>query len=340
MNRIDSAVQKAARLMEKGEVFILTGHERPDGDAAGSVLGLGDALTSHGKQVMMFASDELANSLSFLPGSSRIQRRLPDNLPQDYILVLLDCNEEDRVGEYGPRLVKEASSVIILDHHLGEGFCKELSQPCVSVIDTKACATAEICLRLMKVLNWEVTKKIATCFYTAIVTDTGGFRYSNTSSTTFKIARQLVLAGADPYEIALNCFESKPLAKLKLLGLALETLETFYNGRVSVMLLTPDMFALCGAKESETDDFVSYARGIDTVEVAILIKEVKSGRISVSLRSKHSVNVAELAGRFGGGGHFNAAGFKTTGDPLKIKEKVVALAGEYLIEKVSATSKD
>ncbi len=320
--------------MAKGESFVLAGHERPDGDAAGSVLGLGLALSSRGKEVFLFASDEISSSLAFLPGSSRFQTRLPENLAgNDYTLVMLDCNEASRLGSHGDELVSRASSVVILDHHLGRGICRELQKPCVSVIDTTACATAEICLRLMKGLEWEITREIAICFYTGVVTDTGGFRYSNTSAATFQIARELVNAGADPYEIALSCFESKPLSKLKLLGLALETLEVSYEGRVSVMLLTPDMFALCGAREAETDDFVSYARGIDTVEVAVLIKEVKPGQVSVSLRSKHFVNVAELAGRFGGGGHFNAAGFKTTGDPWKVKEEVLALAGKYIMEK-------
>lgn len=333
MKKIERSLKKAAAFMEAGQLFILTGHERPDGDAAGSVLGLGEALSSQGREVFMFASEELSHSLSFMPGASRFRNVLPDNLSREYTLVMLDCHEARRVGEQGERLVRNASSVIILDHHLGDGFCSELSTPCVSVIDTKACASGEICLRLLKILGWEITRNIATCFYTAVITDTGGFRYSNTSSRTFEIARELVLAGADPYEISLNCFESRPLSKLKFLGLALETLEVFYNGRISLMVLTPEMFTMCGARESETDDFVSYARGIDTVEVAILIKETKPGRISVSLRSKHFVNVADLAGRFGGGGHFNAAGFKTTGDPGEVKKKVVALAGEYLLNK-------
>jgi len=145
-----------------------------------------------------------------------------------------------------------------------------------------------------------------------------------------EIAKELVLAGADPFKIAMYCFDSKPVSKLKLLGLAIETIEVFYEGRLSVMLLTPDMFSICNSSESETDDFVSYARSIDTVEIAALIKEFKPGRISVSLRSKRYVNVADLAGRFGGGGHFNAAGFKTTGAAQDIKKEVVAAVGEYL----------
>ncbi len=335
MTKLEGPLREAAKFMERGSSFLLAGHERPDGDAAGSVLGLGSALSGMGKEVFLYASEEIPRSLAFLPGASKLQTELPGDLLREYTLVMLDCNEVSRLGKHGHRLVKAASSVVILDHHLGTGICGQLPMPCVSVIDTRACATSEICLRLLRGLEWEISKDIATCLYTGVVTDTGGFRYSNTSADTFMIARQLVLAGADPYEIALNCFESRPVSKLKLLGLALETLEVLYHGRVSVMLLTPEMFALSGARETETDDFVSYARGIDTVEVAVLIKEVKPGNISVSLRSKHFVNVAEIAGRFGGGGHFNAAGFKTTGDPWKIKEEVLAIAAEYLFRKAS-----
>ena len=333
--KLERSLQEAAEFIARGNSFVLAGHERPDGDAAGSVLGLGRALSSRGKDVFLFASEEISHSLAFLPGSSMLRTRLPENLAGEYTLVMLDCNEVSRLGNQGDRLVGGAASLVILDHHLGGGICPEFPGPCVSVIDTGACATAEICLRLLKGLKWEISREIATCFYTGVLTDTGGFRYSNTSARTFQIARELVMAGADPYEIALSCFESKPLSKLKLLGLALETLEVFYDGRVSVMVLTPEMFAICGAREVETDDFVSYARGIDGVEVAVLIKEVKPGHVSVSLRSKHFVNVAELAGRFGGGGHFNAAGFKTAGDPWKVKEEVLALAGEFLLEKAS-----
>ncbi len=324
------SLNKAAELVDAGNDFILAGHEKPDGDALGSVLGLGKALASHGRNVMPCAFGGIADSLSFLPGFAGVHTVLPDKLPSGFTLLMLDCHEAERLGEHGERLVEEAASLVILDHHLGEGFCSEYPGPCASVIDTRACSTAEICMRLIDVLGWKISSDMATCFYTAVLTDTGGFRYSNTSRRTFEIAGQLVDAGADPYHIALKCFESMSISKLKLLGLALETLELFFDGRVSVMLLTPDMFELCGARESDTEEFVSYARGIDSVEVAILVKEARAGMVSVSLRSKRFVNVAEIAARFGGGGHFNAAGFKITGNPVDIKQEVAALVGEYL----------
>ncbi|NPA95259.1 MAG: bifunctional oligoribonuclease/PAP phosphatase NrnA [Thermodesulfobacteria bacterium] len=330
MKKTSSRLKEVADLVTSAERFLITAHERPDGDAIGSILAMGSLLKEHGKDVVMYTQDEVPSGLSFLPGVTSIEHSVPDWSANSFCLVVLDCNEIERVGEEGPGLLAKCQSSIILDHHLGEGFCNGVTKPCCSVIDTSASATGQICYELFMELGWNITKDVATCIYAAILTDTGGFRYSNTNGRTFELARELVEAGADPYGVALSCFESKPLSKLKLLGLALETLEVYYNGLLSIMTLTPEMFELCGSKESETDDFVSYARAIDTVEMAALIKEAKPGTVSVSLRSKRFVNVAELAGRFGGGGHFNAAGFRVSGNPLDVKERLIELAGQYL----------
>ncbi len=330
MKKSEGLMKEAANLLSSRERFLITAHERPDGDAVGSILAMGRMLSGHGKDYSLYTQDEVPASLAFLPGVSEIVHELPDWEPGSFCLLVLDCNEIDRVGRDGERALERCESALILDHHLGKGFCEDISCPCVSVIDTSACATASLCFELFRELGWSIDKDVATCIYTAVLTDTGGFRYSNTSVRTFELARDLVLAGADPYDIALKCFESRPLSKLKLLGLALETLEVYYSGLLSIMIITPEMFELCGAKEAETDDFVSYARSLDTAEVAVLIKEAKPGVVSVSLRSKRFVNVAEVAGRFGGGGHFNAAGFRLAGNPKEVKERLVEVIGSYL----------
>ncbi len=332
MNKVEfkNQLKAASELIKNGDLFIVTAHERPDGDALGSMLALGHGLKEAGKEFILYSGDELPKGLSFMPGTSMLTSNIPEKLTNDFVLVLLDCHEPERPGDMGQELFKKAASVLILDHHLGEGPCDGEERTCISIIDPSKCATAQICFELFKELSWPISKEMASCIYTAVLTDTGGFRYSNTKEDTFELAKELVSLGANPYEIALSCFETKPLTKLKLLGLALETLEVHFKGLLSIMTLTPQMFELCGSKESETDDFVSYARAIDTVEVAILIKETKPGLVSVSLRSKRFVNVAEMASHFGGGGHFNAAGFKVEGNPKEIKKQVIALAGTYL----------
>ena len=330
MKRNESRMKEAVDLLSSRQRFLVTAHERPDGDAVGSILAMGHTLKGHGKDYILYTQDEVPASLAFLPGVSEIVHELPDWEPGSFCLLVLDCNEIERVGKEGERALSMCESAVILDHHLGQGFCDSVTVPCASVIDTKACATASLCFELFRDLGWPVSKEAATCIYTAVLTDTGGFRYSNTSVRTFELARELVLAGADPYDIALKCFESRPLSKLKLLGLALETLKVYYNGLLSIMIITPEMFELCGAREAETDDFVSYARSLDTVEVAALIKEAKPGVVSVSLLSKRFVNVAEVAGKFGGGGHFNAAGFRLTGNPNDVRDELIKVIGTYL----------
>ncbi len=323
-------MRNVADLLSSRDKFIVTAHERPDGDAVGSILAMGHMLRRNQKEAVLYTQDEVPSGLLFLPGASKIVHEVPSWKPGSFCLVVLDCNEIERTGQQGLQVLANCESVVILDHHIGRGFCSNLSKPCASIIDTSACATASLCFQVFKYLGWEITKDVATCIYTAVLTDTGGFRYSNTSVRTFDLAKELVKAGADPYDIALRCFESRPLSKLKLLGLALETLEVYYNGLLSIMILTPEMFEMCGAKESDTDDFVSYARSLDTVEIAVLIKEASPGFVSVSLRSKRFVNVAKLASNFGGGGHFNAAGFRMSGNPHEIKEKLIEIAGSYL----------
>ncbi len=330
MKRENDKLSQIAEVFLNTNNFIVTAHERPDGDAVGSMLAVGHALKDQGKSVLLYAKDEIPKGLEFLPGSKMIENNLPDSFINNYCLLLLDCHEIDRPGPEGVRLFKNADKALVIDHHLGNGPCNSLDIPCYALIDSTACATAELCFYLFKHLNWQITKEIATCLYTAVLTDTGGFRYSNTNTETFELAKALVDSGADPYEIALNCFESKPYSKLKLLGLALDTLEVYYDGRLAIMSVTQEMFDRCGANESETDDFVSYARTIDTVEMAVLVKEARPGLVSVSLRSKKYVNVAEIANKFGGGGHFNAAGFRVNSTPEEVKKQIVAIAKEYL----------
>ncbi len=330
MKRNEDSIKEVAALLSSRDRFVVTAHERPDGDAVGSILAMGHMLKRNHKDTVLYTQDEVPSSLSFLPGASKIVHELPRWKPGSFCLVVLDCNEIERIGQQGAKALADCESVVILDHHLGKGFCSALTKPCASIIDTSACATASLCFQVFKDLGWPITQEVATCIYTAVLTDTGGFRYSNTSVRTFDLAKELVEAGADPYDIALRCFESRPLSKLKLLGLALETLEVYYNGLLSIMILTPEMFEMCGAMEAETDDFVSYARSLDTVEIAALIKEARPGFVSVSLRSKRFVNVAELASNFGGGGHFNAAGFRMPGNPYEVKDKLIELAGSYL----------
>ena len=316
-----SALQEA---VEASERFVLTCHVKPDGDALGSVLGLGLALGEMGREVTFFVHGKVPGSLGFLPGSESIVGELPDPLPNHTTLVILDCNEPGRIGPEHSRLIEQARKVLVLDHHVMAGDVPIRHPRCVAYVDPGVFATGALVFRLLCRMGWPVSKAVATNLYTAILTDTGCFRHSNTTEAAFEMAKELVSRGADPYYIAQRLYQSYPQRRLELLGLVLRTLEVRCHGRVAVLQATPEMFHVTGAVEEDAEDFVGYARSIDTVELAVFIREVHADRVSVSLRSKNQVDVAELARKFGGGGHVRAAGFKLSGTASEARESLLA----------------
>ena len=189
-------------------------------------------------------------------------------------------------------------------------------------IDPSACATAEMIFRLGIAAGVTITPEIATCLYTAVLTDTGSFCYSQTNARTFALAQQLVEHGADPVSIAQNVYFSSPTSKMRLLGAALSTLHR--EGPITWMVVTRDDMDRCGALEEDCEGLVNYALGIAGVEVAMFFREVQDHRVRVSMRSKGAVNVSRLAENFGGGGHECASGFSVEGPMQAAIERVVA----------------
>ncbi len=323
-----NSLESIASAFREATSLILSAHQRPDGDAAGSLLGLAAALREQGRDVYPYIHDPLKRDLMFLPGSSHICNELPGDISRYDLVVMLDCHESSRLGPNGDELIRHARKIAVLDHHLGEGLCSSVSVECFQFIDPQASATGSICLQLLDLLGWPVSKETATCLYAAIMTDTGGFAYSNTRAETFEMARRLVEYGADPFFVSSSMFENRPLGQLRMLGEALSGMALYCQGRFALMQLTPEMFKKWGCDDSDVGNFVSYARSVEGVEVAAILKEMEPGQISVSLRSKHYLDVATLASEFGGGGHFHAAGFRISGK----REEVVAV----LRERVSA----
>ncbi|HID97275.1 MAG TPA: bifunctional oligoribonuclease/PAP phosphatase NrnA [Thermodesulfobacteriaceae bacterium] len=311
---VGEELKTVAGALDRSERCLITCHVKPDGDALGSMLGLALALMDQDKKVTLFSEDTVPETLRFLPGAHHISQELPARLHGGTTLVVLDCNEPQRLGRQARKMITQASTVIILDHHLFKGdFClmeSGCTRPCFSLIRPDIFATGAIVFQILKELQWPVSEEIAMNLYTAIVTDTGSFRHSNTTAHALQTAGELVSLGARPYLVADNLYQSYPLRRLKLLQMALSTLELTPDGKIGLLQATPEMFQSSGARERDTDDFVGYARCVDTVEVAVFLKEVSSGEVAVSLRSKSYFNVAEVARHFGGGGHFHAAGFR------------------------------
>ena len=292
--------------------FVLTSHARPDGDAIGSVLACSQILRSMGKQADIFLYDAVPQIYRPLPFSEQVQQ-VP-RIPEDYdAAIILECDSVQRTRLEG----LERKYLINIDHHTS-------AKPFANVnwIDPHACATAEMIFRLAREAGVKLNGDIATCLYTAVLTDTGSFSFVGTSERTFALAQELVRAGADPVRIAQNVYFSNPTSKMRLLGAALSRLHR--DGALAWMYVTRDDMDRSGAAEEDCEGLVNYALAIEGIEVAAFFRELNDGRFRVSLRSKGAVNVACIAQMFGGGGHECASGCAMEGPLSVAAERILA----------------
>lgn len=312
------------RQLKKSERIFVASHESPDGDAVGSLLATCLVLKAMGSQVVCYNPSQIPAVYRFLPGVDAITRD-PSTVARCDTAVILDCGNLSRIGSVSDQ-VAAMPTVINIDHHVtNTNFGTH------RLIDIEACATAAIIYRLVKAADLPLTQDVATCLYTGILTDTGSFRFSNTNREVFAICDDLTAQGVDPYAVAQHVYGTYSLGRIKLLNLALDSIELSANGQMSIMTLTQQMLNATRTQPEDADGLINYARRIEDVKVAALIQEladndgalqpVNGGRRSyhVSLRSDGSVDVAEIAMSFGGGGHPNASGFsiETTLTELK-----------------------
>jgi phosphoesterase RecJ-like protein len=259
----------------------------------------------------------------FLPATERIQQRFDKKLSYD-TAVILDCGNFERIGKVY-REVSKFPVVINIDHHVTNTRFGDYQ-----LIDQNACATSELIYRLIKSMSISFNRVMATSIYTGIFTDTGSFRFSNTNTASFTICNEMVHQGVKPYHVARHLYGTYSLGRIKLLNLALDSIEISQNGKLSMMTLTQDMLSETGTRPEDADGLINYARGIEDVKVAALIQEQRNGQkqskepapYHVSLRSDGSVDVASIAFEFGGGGHPSAAGFTIKSTIAEIKETI------------------
>ena len=309
--------------------ILIVSHAEPDGDCVGSLVALGLALAKLEKQITMFNPSPIPAVYRFLSGTERIVQQIKKADTYDLVIVL-DCGDMVRVGEAGAE-VDKIPVLINIDHHVSNtGFGH------IQLIDTDACATAEIVYRLINALQIPFDNAIATSIYTGILTDTGSFRFSNTNQAAFAISSAMIDAGVKPHRVAQRVFGTYSLGRIKLLNMALNSIEISDNGKLSMMTITRSMLNTTGTNTEDVDGMINYARRIEDVKVAALIHEIKNGagkfanmnRYHVSLRSDSSVDVAKIAGRFGGGGHASAAGFQIESTLVALKTKIIDLAND------------
>jgi phosphoesterase RecJ-like protein len=298
--------QRIRGALDGGRKFLVTTHIDPDGDALGSAFAMAFALTGLGKDAAVYLRDPIPYRYTFLPRPAPILHKVPENTYDT--VVVLDCSSLARLGdEYGS--VRRNRRIINIDHHeAGDPFGE------INIIDARASSAAEILYLILKSLGVPFTFDIAANLYTAVMTDTGSFRYDNTTKLAFSICQEMTGFGVSPSSVAAEVYENHPRKRYALLCLVLATIETFHADRIALAHVTGDMFAETRTNREHTEGFVEYLKEIGGVEVACLIRELGAGKWKISMRSKGSVDVASVARSFGGGGHRKAAGCVLEGD--------------------------
>jgi bifunctional oligoribonuclease and PAP phosphatase NrnA len=291
--------------LRRRTAFVMVSHVKPDGDTLGAGLALGIALRRLGKRVHYFQQDPVPRTLRFLPDWQLVSRDIPADLPADALYVFCDMSDHSRAGAYLPDVARE--NMLDIDHHLGNTYFGA-----VNFVLPQECSTGTTVMHLLRELNVPIDPDIAQCVLTTIMTDTGGFRHSNTTPDVLELSAQLVRAGADMELIVEEIFAKKRIAATRLLGRIIAEMRFLHEGRYCYSFVDDAMLAETGADDEDVEDMVNVLRGQEGVEVAALFKAI-GGEIRVSLRSSGRVNVQAAAARLGGGGHFRASGLTYRG---------------------------
>lgn len=289
----------AAALAQSGKILLFP-HVHMDGDALGSAAALCRALRKAGKACWILIEDPIPGNLQFLDREYCTSDQ--DILSSPDLSVAVDCSDMERLGQRGRRFLSAEVTVCIDHHRTADSFCD------LNYIDSGAAATGELIYALLETCGVSVDKEMGEALFTAIVTDTGRFQYSNTSRRTHEIAAALYDTGIDAGHICTEIYETMRMERLMIRNKALNTLSTVAGGRAVIAYVTQDMLKETGAFMDETDGIVEELRGIKGVEAAAFLKEAEDGSIKVSMRSKEALDVAEIAQSMGGGGHIRAAG--------------------------------
>ncbi|MBV8749907.1 MAG: DHH family phosphoesterase [Candidatus Eremiobacteraeota bacterium] len=301
-----STTEEVVAELRRRSSFVFVSHVKPDGDTLGAGLALGLAMKALGKRVGYFQQDPVPRNLRFLPDSETVTRDVPADLPDDTLWVFCDMSDFSRAGEFLPKL--DRANMLDIDHHLGNSHFGALNY----VIPTEA-STGTCVLRLLRALDVSITPEIATCILTTIMTDTGAFMHTNTTSDVLRMSAEMIDLGADKPLITEEIFANKRFAATKLLGMALARAVLQDDGGYCWTYVDEAMLRECGADGEDTEEIVQHLRAVEGVEAAALFKDYE-GAVRVSLRSSGKINVQAAAASLGGGGHFMASGLTYDGD--------------------------
>jgi phosphoesterase RecJ-like protein len=310
-------------LCEQHERMLVISHVRPDGDAYGSTLGLALSLREQGKDVRTVNADGVSPLFEFLPGSQELTPT-PIAAPEpDRLVISVDCADAKRLGAMFDQWQRTPD--VNIDHHVSNpGYAK------LNLIDAESPATAQVLHEIITALKWPLTAEVASNLYVGIMTDTGSFRYRQTTAHTFEVAAQLVAAGANPTDLSEACYQSFRAERLLLIAEVFKAIHFGHHNRIAWFSLTPEMYALSGALPDETEGLIEYLQAVKTVEVAFLLETLPDGLTRASMRSRGTVDVQQICREFGGGGHRLAAGLRSKLAPAELEKRLLDLIAKQL----------
>ena len=321
--------QETADAILAAQRIVLAGHVNPDGDTLGCVLALSHLLNHLGKEFVPLSTDGVPDILRWLPGAEWIQTTTER---RDFDLAIVcDAGALERVGRSVMPIIESAPHIIDIDHHvvMGETFGD------IQILDDSAAATAELIYRLLTLfsetaLPENVQRCVAQCLLTGLITDTGSFKYPNVTPQTFRTAAELQEWGASPAEISELVYENRSLASLKLLGRAMDALQTTADGKIVWTRVTARDLEELNATDADTEGIVGYARAVTTAQIGILFREIPGKKVRISLRAREGADVNRIANVFGGGGHKLAAGCSLEPPLADVEQVVITEAARQL----------
>jgi phosphoesterase RecJ-like protein len=328
MDGLKELFEQVGGLVDAHDEILIFGHKDADGDTLGCSLAFAEALRTLGKKVWVIIPPPLPEMYDWLPGYDKIVER-PAAGADPRLVLFFDAGNMERSGS-SVRHIASHATIVNIDHHLTNAMFGD-----INVIDPTAAAVGEMVVDMLDTYGYEITPSIATNLYTALMTDTGGFRHENTTGHALEYAARLARLGANPGEIASMVYKSRPLTTLKLNALSLAEMRVEAGGRLVWSTVTRAMLKEAGAVMAESEGIIDNLNSIGGLDLAILFKEVGPKMTKISVRSRGLVDAAALTADFGGGGHLRAAGAEIAEAMDTAIEQVVAAAHSALEVKTS-----
>jgi phosphoesterase RecJ-like protein len=322
-----AAARQIAAVFKSGQRIALTTHVNADGDGVGSEIALWHLLRALGAQPVIANATGIPDRFAFLvPEGADESGRAGKEIARADVIVVLDISDLGRIGDLAGAVRDRHVPVVCIDHHVSPGTLPEGPR----LVAPEATATAELVYDLASTLDWTLSAEAARALYVGLLTDTGGFRFSNTTARALRVAAELLERGVDPESIYEAVYASAPEGRVRLLGDVLQTLVVEPGIGLAWVTVPPGALDRHRATADDLDGIVEHARSIAGIRLALLFRQIANGRIKVSFRSMGSVDAAALAQTFGGGGHHKAAGASLEGPIADVQGQVLAAARRHL----------